>query len=331
MSTTEPNSAAALHARAILFDGLIVSKWSPKIFDEMGLAGLTAANCTCSVWENFQQTMSNIAQWKRWFREHDQRILQVRSVDDIHTAKQQSKTGIILGFQNTSAFEDNIGYVQLFKELGVRIVQLTYNTQNMVGAGCYESRDGGLSDWGREVLWEMNRVGILCDLSHVGSHTSADAVRESKAPVVYSHCLPLALKSHKRNKSDEELKAVADKGGLIGVTMFPPFLKNGPKSTLADYIEAIDYVVNVVGEEHVGIGTDFTEDYDDEFFRWITHDKGNARELTKFGEILNPEGIRRLRDYPNLTQAMLRAGWSSKKIENILGLNWLRLLREVWK
>jgi membrane dipeptidase len=113
--------------------------------------------------------------------------------------------------------------------------------------------------------------------------------------------------------------------------MFPPFLKNGASSTLADYIEAIDYVVNVVGEDHVGIGTDFTEDYDDEFFRWITHDKGNARELTRFGQILNPEGIRRLRDYPNLTRAMVRAGWSSGKIEKILGRNWLALLSEVWK
>jgi len=330
MSTAEPDTTA-MHTGAILFDGLIVSKWSARIFDEMGMGGLTAANCTCSVWENFKQTMDNIAQWKRWFREHDRRILQVRSVDDIHIAKQQNKTGIVLGFQNTSAFEDNIGYVQLFKELGVGVVQLTYNTQNLVGSGCYESRDGGLSDWGREVLWEMNRVGILCDLSHVGAQTSDDAVRESKVPVVYSHCLPTALKSHQRNKSDEQLKAVVDKGGLIGVTMFPPFLKNGASSTLADYIEAIDYVVNVVGEDHVGIGTDFTEDYDDEFFRWITHDKGWGRKLVDFGPIVNPEGMRTIGDFPNLTSAMEKRGWPEARIAKVMGGNWLQLLKDVWR
>lgn len=331
MNTPNQSSSVLKHENIVLFDGLVVSNWSPDIFTEMAAGGLTAANCTCSVWENFQATMNNIAQWKRWFVQYPDRLLQVRGTADIRRAKQQGQTGIILGFQNTSAFEDNIGYVQLFKELGVGIVQLTYNTQNLVGTGCYESRDTGLSDWGKEVLWEMNRVGILCDLSHVGPQTSADAVRESKVPVVYSHCLPLGMKNHPRNKSDDQLRAVADKGGLVGVTMFPPFLKNGAQSTLGDYLEAIAYVINLIGEDHVGIGTDFTEGYDDEFFRWITHDKGNARQLTQFGTIQNPEGIRRLRDYPNLTDAMQRAGWSSGRIEKVLGLNWLKILDEVWR
>lgn len=326
-----PATAHSLHQRLVFFDGLVVSKWSPAIFAEMQRGGLTAANCTCCVWENFQQTMNNIAQWKRWLHEHPDRLLAVRTVQDIHAAKQSGRTGIILGFQNTSAFEDQIGYVQLFKELGVGIVQLTYNTQNLVGSGCYESRDGGLSDWGREVLWEMNRVGILCDLSHVGPQTSADAVRESRRPVVYSHCLPLGMKQHARNKSDAQLKAVADRGGLVGVTMFPPFLRKGTESTVEDYVQAIDYVVNLVGEDHVGIGTDFTEGYDDEFFRWITHDKGNARQLTEFGTILNPAGIRQLRDYPNLTAALERAGWTTGRIEKVLGLNWLQVLDEAWR
>jgi membrane dipeptidase len=319
-----------LHEALTVFDGLIVSRWSPAIFEDMGRGGLTAANCTCSVWEGFRATMDNIARWKGWFGEHPDRLLQVYGVGDIGRAKREGKTGIILGFQNTSAFEDQLGYIRLFKELGVGIVQMTYNTQNLAGSGCYETRDGGLSDWGREVLAEMNRAGILCDLSHVGAKTSEDVIRASARPVAYTHCLPAGLKAHARNKSDEQLRLIADRGGFIGVTMFAPFLKRGPRSTLEDYLEAIDYVIDIAGEDCVGIGTDFTQDYDEEFFRWITHDKGSARKLVDFGEVMNPEGMRRIGDYPNLTAAMQKAGWSESRIRKVMGENWVRLLGEVW-
>jgi membrane dipeptidase len=145
----------------IVVDGLNVSKWSREVFEDMRKGELTAVNCTCCVWENFRQTMDNIAQWQRWFVEHDDLILQVFTAKDIIKAKTKNKTGIILGFQNVSAFEDHLDYIKLFKELGVGIAQMAYNTQNLVGTGCYESKDGGLSDFGREVVAEMNRVGIL--------------------------------------------------------------------------------------------------------------------------------------------------------------------------
>jgi membrane dipeptidase len=323
-------SGATLHDRLIVVDGLIVSRWSRSVFQDMARGGLTAANCTCSVWEGFQATMNNIAQWKAWFREYADLILPVYTVEDIHRAKREGKTGIILGFQNTSAFEDNLGYIRLFKELGVGVVQMTYNTQNLVGSGCYETRDGGLSDWGREVVAEMNRVGVLCDLSHVGAKTSEDVIRASKKPVAYTHCLPAGLKQHKRNKTDEQLKFIADRGGFVGVTMFPPFLKRGPKATVEDYVQAIDYVINIAGEDCVGIGTDFTQDHDDEFFRWITHDKGTARKLVDFGSVINPKGMRRIADYPNLTAAMEKAGWRESKIRKVMGENWVRVLADVW-
>ena len=221
-------------------------------------------------------------------------------------AKQEGKTGIVLGFQNISAFEDQLGYVQLFKELGVGIAQLAYNTQNQVGSGCYESQDSGLSDFGREIVAEMNRVGMLCDLSHVGAVTSRDTILASTKPVCYSHCLPAGLKTHPRNKSDEELQFIAEKGGFIGVTMFPPFLAKGVKSTVDDYIAAIDYVINLAGEDNVGIGTDFTQ--------------GQPAE----------QGIRTIGEFPNITAAMERAGWSEPRIRKIMGENWVRLLDEVW-
>jgi membrane dipeptidase len=230
-----------------------------------------------------------------------------------------------------SGIEDRIAYLALFKALGVGVIQMAYNTQNLVGSGCYESRDGGLSDFGREVVAEMNRVGILCDLSHVGANTSRDVIEASTKPVAYSHCLPSGLKAHPRNKSDDELRFIAERGGFIGVTMFPPFLKRGTESTVDDYVEAIGYVIDIAGEDCVGIGTDFTQGYERPFFDWITHDKGYARKLTEFGDIVNPEGIRTIGEFPNLTAAMHRAGWNETRIRKVIGGNWLALLDEVWK
>jgi membrane dipeptidase len=192
-----------------------------------------------------------------------------RTTADIRRAKAEGKTGIILGFQNTSALEDQVGYIQLFKELGVGVVQITYNTQNLAGAGCYERRDAGLSGFGYDVVAEMNRVGILCDLSHVGAVTSRDVIVASKRPAAYTHILPAALKAHPRNKSDEENRFIVEHGGFVGVTMFPPFLARGNNSTVEDYVAAIDYVIRIAGEDHVGIGTDFTQGQDDAFFEYI--------------------------------------------------------------
>jgi membrane dipeptidase len=321
---------ANLHDNLIVFDGLIVSKWSRAVFEDMHRGGLTAANCTCSIWEGFEATMRNIAAWKSWFQQHGDLIVEARSVADIRRAKGDGRTAIVLGFQNATAFEDQIGYVGLFKEVGVGVVQMTYNTQNLIGCGCYESRDGGLSDFGREIVAEMNRVGILCDLSHVGPKTSEDVILASRQPVAYTHCLPAGLKEHPRNKSDEQLKFIADHGGFVGVTMFPPFLRKGSQSNVDDYVEAIDYVVNLVGEDCVGIGTDFTQDHDESFFDWITLDKGYARRLTRFDEISNPKGVQRIGEFPNLTAAMQRAGWPEQKVRKIMGENWLRVLEEVW-
>lgn len=323
-------NSADLHRSLTVFDGLIVSSFGRAVFEDMRRGGLTAANCTCSIWEGFRGTMDNLARWQRWFREHADLILQVHTTADIARAKREGRTGIALGWQNLSGIEDQIGYLGLFKSLGVGIMQIAYNTQNLVGTGCYESRDGGLSDFGHEVIAEMNRLGILCDLSHVGAKTSEDVIKASKKPVAYTHCLPGALKAHPRNKSDEQLRFIVERGGFVGVTMFPPFLRRGTESTVDDYVEAIEYVIKLCGEDQVGFGTDFTQGYDRKFFEWITHDKGYARKLTEFGEIVNPAGIREIKDYPNLTAAMQKRGWKESRIRKVMGENWVRLLKEVW-
>ena len=319
-----------LHDDILVIDGLNISNWGREVFEDMRRGGLTAVNCTCSIWENFKDTMINISQWKKWFQENSDLIVQVYTVEDIFRAKEIGKTGIILGFQNVTAFEDRLGYIQLFKELGVGIAQMAYNTQNFVGAGCYESKDGGLSDFGREVVAEMNRVGMMCDLSHVGSKTSEDVILTSKKPVCYSHCLPIGLREHPRNKSDAELKFIADHGGFVGVTMYTPFIKRGVDATVDDYIESMDYIINITGEDCIGIGTDFTQGHGRPFVDWITHDKGTARKLTEFGEIKYPEGFGTIGDFPNLPAAMERAGWPETKIRKVMGENWIRVFKEVW-
>jgi membrane dipeptidase len=322
-------NAQELHSNSIIFDGLVIAKWNRALFEDMHRGGLTAANCTVSVWEGFQETVNNIVEFNKFFQNDSDLIIPVTKTSDIARAKELGKTGIILGFQNANAFEDQIGYVEIFKKLGVGVVQMAYNTQNLVGTGCYE-RDGGLSGFGREIVAEMNRVGIMCDLSHVGPKTSIEVIEASTKPVCYSHCLPLGLKEHPRNKSDEELKFIADRNGFIGITMFAPFLKKGIDSTVDDYVEAIDYVIDLVGEDCVGIGTDFTQGHDQTFFDMLTHDKGYARRLTNFGKIVNPLGIRTLGEFPNLTATMLKHDWSEQKIRKVMGENWINVLRDVW-
>ncbi|MBL4278233.1 membrane dipeptidase [Vibrio fluvialis] len=322
-------NARELHDDAIVIDGLVIAKWDRDLFEDMRKGGLTAANCTVSVWEGFQNTVNNIVEMNNLIEANSDIVMKVTCTEDIRRAKRVGKTGVMMGFQNAHAFEDQIGYVQVFKDLGVGVVQMCYNTQNLVGTGCYE-RDGGLSGFGYEIVEEMNRVGMMCDLSHVGEKTSREVILASEKPVCYSHCLPSGLKDHPRNKSDEELKFIADHGGFVGVTMFAPFLKNGIHSSIEDYVEAIDYIFNLVGEDQIGIGTDFTQGHGQPFFEWLTHDKGYARRLTNFGEIINPEGIRTLGEFPNLTDALLRHGFSETQVRKIMGENWLRVLGDVW-
>jgi membrane dipeptidase len=317
-------------------DGLQIARWCPAVFADMRAAGLTATICTCSVWEGFRATMTNIAMFQHWFAEHDDLIRPVRTVADIHAAKTEGRTGVVLGFQNAHAIEDRLEYLGLFKALGVGVIQLTYNTQNLVGAGCYETNDGGLTDFGHDVVAEMNRVGIVVDLSHVGVRTARDALEASSLPVVYSHTAPYALKAHPRNKTDEEMRRVAERGGIVGVTLFPPFLAAGNEATVDDYVTAIAHVLDVVGEDHVAVGTDFIDGHDAAYLRWLNRDKGDGRAIgdpnlvDALVNVRMPRGIERIGEWPAITDVMVARGWPDERVQKVLGRNWLRLFDEVW-
>ena len=250
------NKANALHAAANIVDCLQISNWSEAVFQNMRRGGLTAVNCTCSILENFRETIKNLAWWRHAFEKYAHLIVPVRHTADIRTAKQTSRTGVILGFQNTSAIEDDLDLLTIFHDLGVRVMQLTYMEANLVGQGCLERIDAGLTGFGQEVIAEMNRLGILIDLSHVGHHTTLEAIEYSKKPVAFTHANPSSLCDHPRNKPDEALMAVAAKGGVVGATIFPPFLPSGNKSTLDDFVRVVDYLVDMIGIDHVAVGTD---------------------------------------------------------------------------
>jgi membrane dipeptidase len=318
---------------ATIIDGLVVSKFSRALFEDMAKGGVTAANCTCSVWENFSQTMANISQWNQWFREHNDLIIKILSTDDIGKAKSDGKVGIILGWQNTSAIDTDVRNLELFYDLGVRVVQLTYNTQNLVGSGCWETTDGGLSDFGRDVIDEMNRLGMLVDLSHVGPKTSDQAIKHSGRPVAYTHCCPMLL-NHPRNKTDEQLRTIAKHGGFVGFASYTPFLPKGPETTIDDCIDGVNYLINLIGEDSVGLGTDWVQDQDITFFDYISADKGLGRSTTKGFNHSQvppmPKGLETLGDYRSFIPAMEKAGWSEKRIRGVLGENWLKFLDQVW-
>ncbi|MGI9335308.1 MAG: dipeptidase [Gammaproteobacteria bacterium] len=327
-------NAGELHRDAIVIDGLQINNWSRSVFEDMRRAGLTAVNCTCAVWEGFHEAMDRIAEWKRWFAEYDDILLQVHYAADIRRAKREGKTGIYLGWQNTFGIEDRLDYFRLFKDLGVGCMQLTYNTRNLIGSGCWESRDDGLSDFGREAVEAMNDARILIDLSHVGPRTSEEAIRHSRQPVAYTHCAPAALKDHPRNKSDEQLRFIVENGGFVGFATYPPFMARGHDTTVEDCVDALQHLIELLGEDAVGIGTDFTQGHDSNFFEYLSLDKGRARRvvprLPGAGVTVMPEGLRTIGEFPNLTRAMLARGWPETRVRKIIGANWLAFLEQVW-
>ena len=317
-----------------IFDGLIISNWGRPVFEEMAAGGLAGANCTCAVWEGFTATMGNIARWKRQFNQNGDLIVQARSAQDVRDAKAAGKTGIALGFQNSWPIEDDLDRVWLFQDLGVRTIQLTYNTQNLVGAGCWEAVDPGLSGYGKRLLAEMNEAGILADLSHVGEQTSKDAVEASKRPVAYTHVAPAGMKAHARNKSDDMLKRVSGSGGFVGVALYAPFLPKGDASDLDDCVDVLSYVVDLLGPDRVGLGTDFTQGYGPAFFEWLRRDKGVGAGVA--GPIANtrpanPKGLDGMAEYPNLASTLKRRGWDDGLIAGVMGENWLTFLDDAWR
>jgi membrane dipeptidase len=263
----------------------------------------------------------------------------IRNVADVQAAKKAHRVGLIYGVQDGVAFETNLDRLADLYYLGLRIVQPTYNRRNLLGDGCLEPANAGLSLTGVQAIERMNDLGILIDLSHCGRQTSADAIRLSKQPVAFTHTGCAALADHPRNRTDAELKAVADKGGVSGI-YFMPYLCGGRQPTAADIVKHLEHMIDVAGEEHVSIGTDggvsaenVTEQYK-EFFAKNTRERreqGIAAPQELEDGYLFANELNTPRRLETLAGMLAERGHSSARIDKILGLNLLRVFSEVWK
>jgi membrane dipeptidase len=300
-------------------------------------SGLTAVNLTVSS-SGFADTVENIARWMTRIEEHPEAFRQARTVADIADAKATRRLGIVLGFQDTVPFEGRIENVELFRNLGVRVAQLTYNVRNLVGDGCLEPANGGLSRFGHAVVERMNTVGMLVDLSHCGQNTTAEGISASKRPVAITHSGCNAVARHPRSKDDTELRALAQKGGVIGIYLMP-FLSPGRVPTRADVLDHLEHALNVCGEDHVGIGSDLS----------TTPIDGSGEYLTRHREFVAgriARGIAAPNEDPDIlftvpelnndrrlelvAEGLASRGHGSARIAKVIGGNWLRLFGEVW-
>lgn len=254
--------------------------------------------------------------------------------DDVETAFQEKKCGMIINFQNTQPIGDDIENLDVFFNLGVRVIQLTYNLRNLVGDGCTERSDGGLSYFGERVVHRMNDLGIVIDTSHCGDQTTLDAIETSRTPVAISHTFARALSDHPRGKTDDQLKALAARGGYVGVCVVPFFLTNGGNGSVDLVAEHIRYIADLIGPEHVGIGTDFTRSWElpgdptktgpgeQDWVGWRPEHRYGGRSFV--------EGLADYGEYPHLTAALLAKGFNSAEVQGIIGGNFLRFYRQVW-
>jgi len=250
----------------------------------------------------------------------------VRAVEDIDAAKAKGKLGVILGFQNATPLGDDPGLVRVFAAMGVRCIQLTYNLRNLFADGCIEQNPGPLSNAGREVLAAMQENGILVDLSHVADPSVDEAIRIASRPVAFTHCNARSLCRNPRNKTDDQIRALTGKGGVIGLNAFPAFVRDdGERPWLSDLLDHADHLVQVAGPGRVGLGLDFIE-------AWGETEKRNLRaHAHAFGTRYDfPVGLAGVAELPNLTRGLVARGHDDRTIQGILGQNYLDLFRRCW-
>jgi membrane dipeptidase len=325
--TTEPGqSLSEAHVKDVRDSGLTA------VLVTIGAVG------TMSSESAFAEAVRSMLDFDREIARHPDTFVAIRKPADLAAAKKARRTGLIYGMQDGVAFESDLDRLQDLHQLGLRVVQPTYNRRNLLGDGCMETANAGLSRTGVECIERLNALGILVDLSHCGRQTSADAIRISKRPVAFTHTGCAAVVDHPRHRTDAELRAVADKGGVSGVFVMP-YLTGGKQPTAADVIRHLEHMINVAGEDHVSIGTDGTispavldQQYKDTFAATTRKRKeagiaapGETEDGYLFANDLNTP--RRLE---TLGQMLADKGHSATRIEKILGANLARVFRDAW-
>jgi membrane dipeptidase len=339
--------AQALHDRSIVIDGC--SFFLKGYNDRIKEGGLTALNFTVAL--PMEDTSEAVIRIKEYYdvRRRDPKVEIPLTAADIEKIKAEGKVGAIIGSQNSRHFGTDLGLVELFHILGQRVCQITYNERNFVGDGCMEPNDAGLSFYGKQVIAELNRVGMVIDLSHVGVKTSFDTVAASKQPVVITHIGVKHIADTPRTASDDLLKAVASTGGVIGLTSLPVVNWRGTdqRPSINDYLDAIEHTIEVVGIDHVGIGSDHVVEPDG-YPTWVRaylsekcnpYSPQRGVRMNTLADVMKGveievdeqlEGYRGMQDLPRLTDALLTRGYSEEDTQKVLGGNFMRVFRQVW-
>jgi len=318
----------------LTIDGLQYSRWSRDIFQQMRQGGLDCVHVTIAYHETALETLRNIGRWNQLFEHNDDLIMRVGCAEDVLEAQRLGKTGVIYGFQNCSPIEDDFSLIEVFHTLGVRFMQLSYNNQSLLATGCYEADDPGITRFGKQAIKEMNRVGMVIDMSHSAERSTLEAIDISQRPIAITHANPGFFQPALRNKSDAVLKALAESGGMLGFSLYPHHLKNGSSCSLEDFCAMVSDAAELMGIDHIGIGSDLCQDQPDSVVEWMRN--GRWSKAMDFGEGSasnagfppQPHWFQDSTHYGNLSAGLIDKGFSDEDVARIMGNNWLRFMSQ---
>jgi microsomal dipeptidase-like Zn-dependent dipeptidase len=316
-------------------DNLQYCNWSRKIFEINRSAGLDAVHVTIVYHEDFDELQLEIKKWEKLFHENSDLILPGKNFHDIDKANKENKTAIFFGFQNCSPIEDDINLVEKVHQLGCRFMQLTYNNQSLLATGCYEKVDSGVTNFGREVIREMNRVGLVVDMSHSAEKSTLDAIEFSEKPIAITHANPSFWHPAKRNKSSDLLKVLSDSGGMLGLSLYPHHLKDNTNCTLDSFCEMVAKTAEIMDVKKIGIGSDLCLDHPDTVVEWMRN--GSWSKSKNYGEgsknkpgfPKQPDWFLDARGFSNIEKGLKKVGFSDTETHGILGNNWYNFYKSI--
>ena len=316
-------------------DNLQYCKWSRKIFEINREANLDAVHVTIVYHEDYDELLIEIKKWEKLFNENSDLIFLGKNFKDIEKANKENKTAIFFGFQNCSPIEDNIHLVEKVHNLGCRFMQLTYNNQSLLATGCYEKIDSGVTNFGKEAIREMNRVGIVVDMSHSAEKSTFDAIELSEKPIAITHANPNFWHAAKRNKSTDLLKILGESKGMLGLSLYPHHLKENSKCTLESFCEMAARTAEIMSVENIGIGSDLCLDQPDAVVDWMRN--GTWSKIKNYGEGTKkkpgfpkqPGWFQDARGFKNLETGLKKVGFSANETNGILGNNWFNFYKNI--
>ena len=316
-------------------DNLQYCKWSREIFEINREAGLNAVHVTVVYHEDYDEFLKRVSEWDELFNKNSDLIFLGKDFKDIEKAKSENKTAIFFGFQNCSPIEDDLKLVEKVHSLGCRFMQLTYNNQSLLATGCYENIDSGVTNFGKEVIKEMNRVGIVIDMSHSAEKSTLDAIELSEKPIAITHANPFFWHNAKRNKSKVLLKNLSDSGGMLGLSLYAHHLKDGSNCKIENFCEMVAKTAELIGVKNIGIGSDLCLNQPDNVVEWMRN--GTWTKTKNYGEgskdkpgfPKQPEWFVDARGFNFLEKGLKDIGFSIEEVNDILGNNWFNFYKGI--